>query len=284
MTCRTLVALLALALAACVDPVAPARPRLVEAHASITVTDLVQLHRPDIAAPVPVVLWLHPGGWRQGTHLLAPSAPELQLLKDSIAVASVAYRLSGQAKWPAQMLDIQAAVDWLASVAPSLGLDVSHLGVWGYSAGAHLAAMAAVSCGVWGPWCFDAAVTWSAPTDLLREDAQLAAKGCPSPRANVVGSQEYDLLGFLPWADTVATNLASPLSYLSSDDPPFLIFHGAYDCTVPPQQSAGLSNRLTALGVSAPRFLYQTTHAATVFRSDSSIARVRDFFRQHLRP
>ncbi|MCR6630420.1 MAG: alpha/beta hydrolase [Magnetospirillum sp.] len=95
--------------------------------------------------PLPVLLWLHAGGWREGGRGFCPIA---NLAKEGYAVASVSYRLSGQAKFPAQIEDCKAAVRWLRAHAAEYSLDSEHIGACGESAGGHLAALLGVSGGI----------------------------------------------------------------------------------------------------------------------------------------
>src|SRR5215217_1510297 len=90
------------------------------------------------ARPNPVIVWIHGGGWRGGSR--ADSVSALRWRDSGYAVASVDYRLSQQARWPAQIHDVKASVRWLRAHADTLGLDTSRVVAWGESAGAHLAA------------------------------------------------------------------------------------------------------------------------------------------------
>jgi acetyl esterase/lipase len=102
--------------------------------------------------PVPVVAWLHGGGWQQGSRRSAGPAfagwsPTVfeRIAAAGLAVAAIDYRLSGEARWPAQLADVLAALDWLRREGPELGLDPGRLALMGESAGGHLAAVAALT-------------------------------------------------------------------------------------------------------------------------------------------
>ena len=95
-------------------------------------------------APSPVVIWIHGGGWRFGDRRLAPNLA-LFAQQSGIAVVSIDYRLSDEVKFPAPVEDVKTAVRWVRSVSSSFELDDGHIGLWGSSAGAHLAACAALS-------------------------------------------------------------------------------------------------------------------------------------------
>src|SRR5262249_32110326 len=92
----------------------------------------------------PVVLWIHGGGWKFGDR---KSGPDLKRFFASrgIAMASIDYRLTGEAIFPAQIHDGKTAIRWLHEIAPAYDLDPERIGVWGASAGGHLAALAALS-------------------------------------------------------------------------------------------------------------------------------------------
>src|SRR3954471_2644666 len=101
---------------------------------------------PEPATAVPLVVFLHGGGWYVGSrHSVGPAyadtrpTPFERLAQAGIGVASVDYRLSGEAVWPAQLHDAKAAVRWLRARAEELGIDPDRVAAWGESAGGHLA-------------------------------------------------------------------------------------------------------------------------------------------------
>ena len=98
----------------------------------------LDLYVPKSDTPLPLVIWIHGGGWEQGSK--AGGGPSLDLLRHGYAVASINYRLSKQGIFPAQIEDCQAAVRWLRSHAEEYNLDPDHFGAWGASAGGHLVA------------------------------------------------------------------------------------------------------------------------------------------------
>ena len=133
--------------------------------------------------PVPVVVFLHGGGWRLGSrHSAGPAyaraevSPFEQVARAGIAVASIDYRLSGEAIWPAQLHDAKAAVRWLRERAAELGIDPERIAAWGESAGGHLAELLGLTAGdpelegavgIVGPASAVSAVAaWYAPSDI----------------------------------------------------------------------------------------------------------------------
>jgi len=217
--------------------------------------------------PVPAVVFLHGGGWRAGSRRLAGPAfagagpnPFEQVAQAGIAVASADYRLSGEARWPAQLHDVKAAVRWLRARAGELGLDGERIAAWGESAGGHLAALLGLtagdpalegSLGVTGPSSRVAAVVaWYAPSDLLAMAADTGGQpGDP-------GTREAGLLGAPPSEVPDLAAQASPLVHVSPAAPPFLLLHGAADRAVPCAQSQRLRDALAEAGAGVELALY----------------------------
>jgi acetyl esterase/lipase len=212
--------------------------------------------------PVPVVVFLHGGGWRQGSrHLAGPAfagaqpTPFEQVARAGIAVASADYRLSGEARWPAQLHDVKAAVRWLRARAGELGIDGDRIAAWGESAGGHLAELLGLTIGdpalegdvgVTGPpsqVC--AVVAWYAPSDLTA----MAADTGTDPLDP--GGREAQLLGGPADAVPEAAAQASPVTHVTQAAPPFLLLHGSNDGAVPYVQSERLYRALTEAGVDA---------------------------------
>ena len=206
----------------------------------------------------PLVLYIHGGGWAAGhtRHSGALSNfPSVlaQLAREGFVVASLEYRLSGEAPFPAQLQDARAALRFLKSNAGKYGIDPARTGVWGGSAGGHLAALSALSCGVTsldvsptvpGSECVQAAVTWYGVFDF----APMLARSAGNPSLN---SAENALLRCTPASCTAAAVQAvSPASYIDKSDPPFLLIHGETDAVVPVTQSRDVEVQMKAAGMS----------------------------------
>ncbi len=203
----------------------------------------------------PLILFIHGGGW-VGGHTRHSGAlsnfPQVlaQLAGEGFVVASLEYRLAGEAPFPAQMQDARAGLRFLKANAAKYGIDASRTGVWGGSAGGHLAALTALSCGdakvdpapgPAGSECVQAAVTWYGVFDFAPMLARAAASGAPA---------ENSLLRCTP-ANCTAERVASvsPVSYIDPKDPPFLLIHGDDDKTVPVEQSHLAEAKMKAAGL-----------------------------------
>jgi len=201
---------------------------------------------------VPLVVWIHGGEFRTGSK--AQNVP-LWLLDEGYAVASVNYRLSGQAVFPAQIEDCKAAVRWLRANARHHGIDAERIAAWGESAGGHLAAMVGTTADVKAldvggdlgvSSRVQAVVDFFGPTDFLQMDAHRLPAGLvhdspDSPESLVVGGPIQEN------KSNVAR--ANPITYVTKDAPPFLIVHGNADPLVPHHQSELLESALKAAGV-----------------------------------
>ena len=220
---------------------------------------LLDLHLPPKSKePLPVVVWVHGGGWRSGSK--GSGGPALPLVSRSFAVVDVGYRLSGEALFPAQIQDCKAAVRWVRANAAKYGLDPDHIGAWGSSAGGHLVALLGTAGDARE---FDtetnrdyssrvqAVCDWFGPTDFLQMDAHaiegstLIHNAPKSPESLLVGGPIQQE----PYRALVTK--ANPITYVTKDDPPFLIMHGDKDILVSPHQSELLSDALKKAGVDA---------------------------------
>ena len=204
------------------------------------------------AAPRPLVIYIHGGGWVAGTTRNAGAIANFPaalagLASEGFVVASVEYRLAGEAAFPAQLQDVRAAIRFLKANAPKYGIDPARVAIWGGSAGGHLAALAALSCGVpgidakpqpVGSECVQAAVTWYGVFDF----APLVARVAGDP----AGAR---LMGCTGACDPAKVAAASPVSYIDGGDPPFLLIHGEADKTVDVSQSHRAEALLKAAGV-----------------------------------
>jgi acetyl esterase/lipase len=205
----------------------------------------------------PLVLFIHGGGWVGGhtrhSGALADFPKVLaQLAAEGFVVASLEYRLAGEAPYPAQLQDARAAIRFLKSNAARYGIDPTRVGVWGGSAGGHLGALAALSCGVTtfdptpaaaGSECVQAAAVWYGIFDY---GAVLTRPGPSGPNTT-----PNALLRCVP-ADCAKELVAaaSPITFIDSKDPPFLLIHGEADATVSVEQSRNVEAALRKAGVS----------------------------------
>ncbi|MFD6953374.1 hypothetical protein A6A08_25925 [Nocardiopsis sp. TSRI0078] len=223
---------------------------------------LLDLHRPSSDdRPVPVVLWLHGGGWFTGDRTLAPDLPR-RVRATGCAIASIEYRLSGQALFPAQLHDVRAAVRFLRTRAEEYGLDPRAVGAWGASAGGHLAALAGLTGHLnalpgeedtEGDPSVQAVAESYGPVDL----AALVAEAESASPGGGGASPEARLLGGPPSQRPEAARYASPLNWVSGAAPAFQISHGTGDLLVPHRQSELLHEALAAAGVSSELYLVE---------------------------
>lgn len=238
--------------------------------------------RADARIPAPVVIWIHGGGWNRGDRykgeeLLKP------LLDRGFICATIEYRLSEQAVFPAQIQDCKAAVRFLRSHADTYGIDAGQIGVWGSSAGGHLAALLGTSGGIAelegdGPWPgvssrVQAVCDWYGPSDLF------------TVGQNPEDHRHAQLLGGEPMDVRRLALLASPVTHASEDDPPFLIMHGTEDTTVPIKQSQLLKGSLKRQGVSVQfEKVPGAGHGGRAFSKPEVLKKVVLFFERTLRP
>jgi acetyl esterase/lipase len=250
--------------------------------------------------PFPLIVWVHGGGWRTGDKVLDAAAFQRRLLSSGYALASIGYRLSGVAKWPAQIHDVKAAVRHLRANAGRYFVDTARVGAWGSSAGGHLVAVLGTSGGVAalegsaiGNAGFSSRVRavadWFGPTDFNQMDAQLAAVGCHPAGTVLYGlpnSQVSELLGAPIGTVPALVAQANPITHVTSDDPPFYIQHGSADCVVPRGQSELLRTALVAtLGQSNVSFnlLSGAGHGGNAFQTNANVDLVIAFFDRTVR-
>jgi acetyl esterase/lipase len=204
------------------------------------------------AAPAAALcLYLHGGGWRLGSRRDGPGTARTwipsffeRIAGMGLAVASIDYRLSGEAVFPAQYEDVRAAAEFLAAHRGEYGLPVCTV-VWGVSAGGHLGALHALLASGWGH-AVSAAVCWYTPTDLDALSHDIVAAGASADRG--AASREGMLLGGALDERIDLVRAASPVWAVSPAAPPFLFLHGTDDVAVPPRQSARLADALMAAG------------------------------------
>jgi len=252
---------------------------------------MLDLFVPKAHRPVPLIVWLHGGGWMRGSKSSHPMlAFAKSFVDDGFAVASINYRLSSHATFPAQLEDCRAAVRWLYSNAGKFGIDPTRIAIIGQSAGGFLAALLGTSGDienvvndrgtVTGVRRARAIVDFFGPTDFLQIDRHQLPGG---EVADSPDSPESRLIGGPIQERRTEVAKSSPLTYVSSDDPPFLIFHGDQDLTVPHHQSELLYSALRTAGVPAQFHTVQGAgHSGPAFTTPEIRRLVREFLNDTL--
>lgn len=245
------------------------------------------------AHPLPLVVCIHGGGWRGGSKAWCPMLP---LVFQGYAVASVEYRFSQKAIFPAQIQDCQAALRWLRAHSKHYHIDSGHVGVIGASAGGHLVALLGTAggkqafqpvgghedqsdrvqavCDFYGPADFNTVMQHAHDDPNVRNIFQFNSPSDPYS----------SLIGVSLGSDPQKSNAVSPMHYVSKDNAPFLILHGTHDALVPYAQSKEFAAALKAQGVEA---LLQTLpgsgHGGPAFAKPAVTALIHHFFDKHLK-
>jgi acetyl esterase/lipase len=247
----------------------------------------LDLYLPEKAeAPLPLLIWIHGGGWQNGSKEGCPPLRQ-GFVARGYAVASLNYRLSGDAIFPAQIEDCKAAIRWLRAHAKDYNLDPERFGVWGSSAGGHLVALLGTSgdvkefdvganrdassrvqavCDYYGPTDFAVFVT----TPGYERHA-----GAEAPESKLLGGAVLE--------NKAKAARANPITFVSKDDPPFLIVHGDKDGTVPINQSQLLFAALKQAGISVRFHTIKGAGHGQGFGGPEIEPMVSDFFEMKLK-
>jgi acetyl esterase/lipase len=237
--------------------------------------------------PLPVIAFIHGGAWLGGDKRGGAGPLRPFVANGRYAGVSIGYRLSQDAQWPAQIHDCKAAIRWIRTHAKEHNLDPERIGVIGGSAGGHLVAMLGTGGGIedlegdLGQHADQSSnvtcvVDYFGPSDFLTiadYPSNLDHAAADSPEARLLGGRIADKQD--------AARHVSPVTYVSKDDPPFLIVHGTNDMTVPFNQSERLRDALREAGVEVALISVEGGgHGG--FRSDRLDEQVRKFFAKHL--
>jgi acetyl esterase/lipase len=239
--------------------------------------------------PMPLIIHVHGGGWSAGTFKSFPKQP---FLSAGYALASVQYRLSGEATFPATIQDVKAAVRWLRANAAKYKLDPDRFGAWGPSAGGHLVALLGTSGGAKEfevgenldiSSKVQAVCDWFGPTDFLTIGEQLAKAGYKFDHDSAT-SPIGRLIGGPVQQNKEKCKQASPLTYITKDAPPFLILHGDKDSLVPVAQSRELEAALNKVGVEVNLLVLPGAgHGGEQFIDNPAQTKMLEFFDKHLK-
>jgi acetyl esterase/lipase len=228
---------------------------------------------------VPVVIWVAGSGWKEtgkgGCARLAA-----WLTREGFAVAGIQFRVSGQARFPAQIRDCKDAVRWLRANADPYGLDARRVGAWGDSAGGHLVQLLGSTAGV-----AEFEEPGIDPNRGSEVQAVCAFYG-PSDLTDLPTGRTLlrQLLGADPEQDPKRASWASPLCYVNEDSAPHLLVHGDADRAVPISHSYRLLHRLQQCGVPASLFVRKGFgHDGEAFYGYEPLRqRISEFFAFHL--
>ncbi len=228
-------------------------------YATLSKAQKLDIYLPESGdGPFPVILAIHGGGFMMGDKADRQLNPMLNGLKRGYAVVSINYRMSGEALFPKNINDVKAAIRWVRGNAKQYHLNSDKIAVWGGSAGGNLSALAGTSAdikeledlsmGNKEQSCrVNAVVDWFGPTNFLLMDEELKATGNGMPNHGKANSPESKVLGQKISEIPSIVALANPETYITKDDPPFLIMHGTKDPLVPTQQSILLAEKLKAV-------------------------------------
>ena len=233
--------------------------------------------------PAPVIIWVHGGAWRAGSK---DRCLARRFVRRGYAVASINYRLSQHAIFPAQIQDCKAAVRWLGAHAKEYNLDPKRFGVWGASAGGHLVAMLGtagdvkeldVGAHLDQSSRVQAVCDYFGPTDFTKMNdfpGRMDHDAADSPESKLIGGPIQE--------NKEKVQRANPITYVTKDDPPFLIVHGDRDPLVPHNQSELL---LAALKDAKVQAILHTVkdggHGG--FKRQEVEPLVTEFFAKHLK-
>ena len=261
--------------------------------------DQLEAHQLDIylpkdgAAKHKVVVIIYGSAWfMNNAKAMAFMSIGKPLVDAGFAVVSINHRSSTDAKWPAQINDVKAAIRYIRGNADKYGLDTSFIGITGFSSGGHLSAMAGTSNGVktktegkvtvdiegnLGQYTkessdVNAVVDWFGPVDMTRMEKCSTVKDAHLPEAALIGGNPADNMDMV--------KLCSPIFYISNSCPNFLVIHGTADNVVPYCQGEYFSKALQSAGkltefISVP----DGQHGPVTF-NEGTFKKMCDFFKK----
>lgn len=231
------------------------------------------------AQKLPAIVFIHGGGWAGGDKVVGIGRVAPLVATGEYVGFTIQYRFTKEAGFPAQIHDSKAAIRWVKANAEKYGVDPDRIGVWGSSAGGHLVSLLGTSGdvsdleGEAGPTDVSSrvkcVVNFCGPTDFsLFPDTEVRKRAV------------HPLLGGSPSEKPEVARQASPATYVSEDDPAFLIMHGTADTIVPVDQATTFHEKLKKAGVNSTLVLIEGGQHS--FGGAEVNRRVSNFFAQQL--
>jgi acetyl esterase/lipase len=238
--------------------------------------------------PKPLLVFVHGGNWNSGDARHGGGFDDFPGVLTALAakgyvVAGVNYRLSGEARFPAALQDVKSAIRWLRSHADDYNIDTTRVAVWGEEAGGQIAALVGTSCGVTAlepagdaatssaSDCVQAVIDWHGISDLaaMAQDSDGAPRPAPTPEGAYLGCEPSECAAGVVHATT-------PMAYITSNAPPFLLQQGAHKA-VPLAQSQKLYDALQAMHIPSELVVYADGDPDV---AKKSIDKIEDFLAQ----
>lgn len=265
------------------------------AYAGVSSRQVMDIYLPEGEGPFPVVVLIHGGAFKMGDKGMETRNAEALVAK-GYAAASINYRLSGEAKFPAQIEDCKAAVRFLRANAAKYRLNPDKIGSWGASAGGNLSALLGTSAGIaelegtgLGNSSYSskviACVDWFGPINFLTMDEEASVLGF-TIRTNSDLSPESQLIGKAIQSAPELVKKANPETYITKDDAAFFIQAGSNDRNIPYTQSRNFYDALKkVLGEDKVSFelLEGAGHGGPQFSAPENIEKVIAFFDKYLK-
>ncbi|MEZ3522060.1 alpha/beta hydrolase [Muribaculum sp. NM65_B17] len=266
------------------------------------VGDNIEGHKLDIYLPsvkkdsYPAVVLIYGSAWfANNAKKMAFDSMGKQLLDAGFAVVSINHRASVEAKYPAQIQDVKAAVRYVRANADKYKIDPSFIGITGFSSGGHLSSLAGTTNGVKTMTSGDvtvdiegnlgdytsassdvnAVVDWFGPIDMSRMENCNTTKGADSPEAMLIGGAPADNLDMI--------KLLNPMTYIDANDPKFIVIHGDADPVVPYCQSEYFADALKKNGNLVEFITVPEGQHGPVTFNEGTFKKMTDFFVEQAR-
>ena len=267
------------------------------AYANLSDSQKLDLYLPsDGKTSYPVVVYIHGGAFISGDKASSMDMTTINaIVSHGYAVASINYRLSSEAKYPAQINDVKAAVRWLKANSAQYRLNADKVASWGGSAGGNLSALLGTTAGVDSLEGSDlgnssqssrvvASVDWFGPINFLTMDAQAQTQGF-SINTNSSSSPESMLMGAAVQTVPEKVATANAMTYATSDDAAFYIQNGTADKNIPAQQNVDMYNAMVAVkGAENVKYdsLQGAGHGGAQFTEATNMAKIFTFLDKYL--